>query len=43
MTEHVRALADYREFFTPTPEQADQIIAWAEEFLNESRRILLGT
>ncbi len=38
----LRQKSDYREFFTPTTEQTDQIIVWAEEFITESRRLLLG-
>ena len=36
----LRQKADYREFFEPTAEQADQIVTWAAEFMAESRRIL---
>lgn len=36
----LRQKADYQEFFEPTPQQADEIIASAEEFLAEATRVL---
>lgn len=36
----LRQKADYREFFEPTAQQADELLAAAAEFVSESRRVL---
>lgn len=36
----LRQKSDCTAFFSPSQEQTDQIIAWAEEFVQQSRRVL---
>lgn len=36
----LRQKADYREFFEPTPDQVDQVLAWAAGFLAAARQLL---
>ena len=36
----LRQKADYREFFSPTREQSEQVIGWAAEFISEIQRLV---